>query len=260
MVLAVLLLSTPVLAQETAGQTSTAPRKTYQPDVRGSLLFGIGFNALVNEPKQFEISNWGSKSVNLYYLYDINLGSSAFSFHPGIGLGLEKYQLEQPVTLTFRNVDGTAGEELILDSLQNVYGRAGFEKNRLAANYIDIPLEFSWVSNKTNPKGGFKVSIGGKVGVLYSSHMKVKYTVGDDTRKEKIKRDWHVNPFRYSSHIRVGYSSFNLYFEYQLSELFEPGEGPLHRTRRDEAGSPAPYRNFNSDMRNWRIGFAFDLF
>ncbi len=258
--LAFLLLSTPVLAQETAEQQTTTtnkPGKTYQPDVRGSLLFAVGLNVLSNAPAQFDLKTWGSKSVNLYYLYDINLGSSSFSFHPGIGLGFEKYELDSRLTPTYSAVDGE--NVLILDSLQNVYGSGTYKKNRLGANYIDVPLEFSWVSNKTNPKGGFEVALGGKVGVLYGSQMKMKYTVGDDTRKDKLKRDWNLNPFRYSAHARVGYSSFNLYFEYQLSDLFDVGEGPRLPSRAN-ATAPVQYNAFPDNVTNWRVGLAIDLF
>ena len=260
--LALLLLSTPVFAQETAGQTTTPPSqgKTFQPDVRGSLLFAVGVNGLAKVPEQFELSNFRSKSVHIYYLYDINLGSSRFSFHPGIGLGLEKYELKNPVTLNYRLINGSATEVLVLDSLQFVYGSGSFKKNRIAANYVDVPLEFSWVSNKTNPKGGFKVALGGKVGVLYGAHTKVKYTVGEDTRKDKLKRDWNLNPFRYSAHARVGYSSFNLYFEYQLSQLFDPGDGPLYRTSRNAGGTLAPFQQFPTNVVNWRAGIAINLF
>ena len=261
MTLALLLLSLPVLAQETANQptTTTQRRKTFQPDVTGSLLFGVGVNVLTDAPPQFDLKTWGSKSVHLYYLYDINLGSSKFSFHPGIGLGLEKYEIDGSLTLRYRTVPGETAEVLTLDSLQLAYAPGLYKKNRLAANYVDVPLEFSWVSNKTNPKAGFKVALGGKVGVLYSAHMKVKYEVGDDTRKIKDKRDWGLNPFRYSAHARVGYSSFNLYVEYQLSSLFDAGEGPLYRTQRDGA-TAAPFRTFPTDINNWRFGLAIDLF
>ncbi|AHM60519.1 hypothetical protein D770_11310 [Flammeovirgaceae bacterium 311] len=265
-VLALLLMSTPVLAQETAGQTSTTTqqRETFQPNVRGSLLFAVGVNVLQNAPEQFSLKTWGSKSVNIYYLYDIKLGNSAFSFHPGIGLGLEKYEIENPVTPVFReSVPGInePGSVLILDSLQFVYGSGLYKKNRLAANYVDVPLEFTWASNRTNPKAGFKVTVGGKVGILYGSHMKLKYTVGDDTRKDKLKRDWNLNPFRYSAIARIGYSAFNLYAEYQFSELFDAGDGPYYRTRRNNTtNGPAPFLPYPEGIRNIRFGLAIDLF
>lgn len=262
-VLALLLMCMPVLAQETAAPTTTpTERETYQPDVRGSLLLAVGINVLADVPEQFKLNNWGSKSVNLYYLYDINIGNSSFSFHPGIGLAFEKYELDKAVMLTYaEDVPGFEATEplLVLDSLHLVYESGIFKKNRIAANYIDVPLEFSWVSNKTSPKSGFKVALGGKIGVLYGAHTKVKYEVGDDTRKVKFKRDWGLNPFRYSTHARVGYSSFNLYFEYQLSDLFDAGEGPLYRDRRD-AATAAPYLVFPTSITNWRVGLAIDLF
>jgi hypothetical protein len=263
LVLALMLMSMPVLAQDAADQNTTQQRQTFQPNVRGSFLVAVGLNGFLNEPTQFEIRNFRSKSVNLYYLYDIPLGDSRFSFHPGVGLGLEKYELKNLVTPRFveDQAGGTAAQPvLIMDSLQFAYGSGLYQKNRLAANYVDIPLEFTWASNRTNPKAGFKATIGGKVGVLFGSHMKIKYDVGDDTRKLKMKRDWNLNPFRYAAVARVGYSAFNLYVEYQFSQLFDAGDGPLHRATRNTDTTQAPFQAFPTDMANWRVGLAIDLF
>lgn len=257
--------STSAFAQNTQNSNTG---ETYQPNVRGNLFFAVGVNALNNAPRDFQISPFRSKSVNLYYLYDIPLGTSHFSFHPGIGLGLEKYQFKNGTTLTYADgadVPGYEGTDpvLIMDSVQYVYGSGSFRKHRLAANYIDIPLEFSFASNKSNPKAGLKISLGGKIGVLFDAKTKVKYDNRlNETVTEKIKRPWDLNQLRYSAVTRIGYGGFNVYFEYQFSPMFNnDNNGPLHRTLRDNAEEnfSAPFVAF-PDIVNFRAGIALDLF
>lgn len=257
------------VAQSTESSDSN---ETYQPNLRGNLLFAVGVNALNNAPSDFEINPWRSKSVNIYYLYEIPLGNSKFTFNPGIGLGLEKYQFRRNVTFAYANTDDIptsleADEPVLImqDIAQmEIYDNTpGVNKNRLAANYIDVPLEFAFHSNKSNPKAGLNIALGGKIGYLFSSHTKVKYEVaGGEKRKVKMHRDWDLNPFRYSAHTRIGYGGFNVYAEYQFSPLFSNEfNGPLHRTGRDNAEQDlvAPFIAF-PEVQNFRIGIALDLF
>ena len=62
-----------------------------RPDLPGIFLIDLGLNFLVSPPANMEIEAWGSKSVNLYYMYPIKLGAGTFTLNPGIGLGLDKY-------------------------------------------------------------------------------------------------------------------------------------------------------------------------
>lgn len=244
-----------VYAQDTNESSS---EETFQPNVRGDLMFRIGFNVLNNAPSLFEMNTWGSKSVALHYMYELPFGNSGISFRPGFGLGLEKYEFDKQVTLDY--VDpaeiGLTGTQdvVIIDTLNNVWGPGTYKKSKLAANYIDIPLEFQYASNASDPKQGFKAAIGGSFGILYGAHTKVKFEANDETQKPKYKGSFNLSPFRYSAHARVGLGSFNLYFEYQLSELFKDNEGPLFKTEAN-----GDYQAF-PEVTNWRIGLGISLF
>ena len=56
--------------------------------------------------------------------------------------------------------------------------------------------------------------------------MKYKYRLEGDTKKEKDKQDFNVNPFRVSLTARMGYGWFNVFATYSLTQLFEDGRGP----------------------------------
>ena len=42
-----------------------------------------------------------------------------------------------------------------------------------------------------------------------------------ESQKEKIKDNWFVNPFRYGARATIGWDFFDLFFNYDLTELFE---------------------------------------
>lgn len=199
--------------------------KPARPDVPGTLLVDVGVNLLQNNNvDQMETNLWGSKTVNIYYLYDIQLGQSKFFILPGFGLGLDKYKFEEDVTLEvpLSNPDTT-----VLTDLNTMFGgNAGINKSKLATNYFDIPLEFRFYSDPLNKSRSFKVGIGGKVGVLYSAHTKVNYELNDHENKLKHKQNLNLARIRYGLSARVGFSSFNLYAYYGLNDLFRDGKGP----------------------------------
>lgn len=196
-----------------------------RPDVPGTLLVDIGVNLLLdNNLADMETGIWGSKAVNIYYLYDIQIGDSKFFLLPGFGLGLDKYKFDENVTLEvpLSNPDTT-----VLTDLNTMFGtNAGIKKSKLATNYFDIPLEFRFYSDPDNKSRSFKAGIGGKIGVLYSAHTKVNYQLNDHENKLKHKQDLNLSRIRYGLSARVGFSSFNLYAYYGLNELFEAGKGP----------------------------------
>ncbi len=99
-------------------------------------------------------------------------------------------------------------------------------KSKLAANYFDIPVEFRFNSIKNDHRRSFKVAIGGKIGVLLTSHTKIKYKEEGTTIKLQNKQDFNLNKFRYGAHARVGVGGFNVFFYYGISELFKNNKGP----------------------------------
>lgn len=68
----------------------------------------------------------------------------------------------------------------------------------------------------------FRVGFGGYAGYRIGAHAKYKYDDAEgDKQKEKIKDNWFINPFRYGVRATVGWDFFDLFFNYDLTELFE---------------------------------------
>ena len=210
---------------------TTEEAKKGKPDLPGSLLIDVGFNMLNGGTKQMDLKFFGSKSVNLYYQYDIPFGDSKFSFNPGIGVGMDKYRFHDEVALTNFATTPAGAFDLKMDSVHFFLpDSSNVSKSLLAANYIDIPLEFRYVANPSDKDRSFKIAIGGRVGILYNAHTKLKYKLDGVDIKTKDHQSYQLNKFRYGTTVRVGIGWFNLFYYHNFSELFKSDKGPSGTT------------------------------
>lgn len=195
-------------------------QKASAPDLPGALRVQVGFNFLVDHPDNMALGFWGSKSFNAHYLYSVRLGESAFSFHPGFGIGTDKFSFDDNVTLV-RDLNGDVSVQPLEVS---EYGDV--KKTKLAATYFEVPLELRFHVNKDNFKKTAKISIGGKVGVRMSSHTKVKYERLGEKQTLKTKDNYNLSTFRYGLQGSIGVAGIAAYFYYGLNDLFKKDEGP----------------------------------
>ena len=72
---------------------------TKKADIPGSLIFDIGFNQWSDAPEVIELDIWKSKGLNIYYMYEIELGTEKLTFNPGFGVGLDNYSFENNILI-----------------------------------------------------------------------------------------------------------------------------------------------------------------
>lgn len=147
-------------------------------------------------------------------------GNSNVSLSPGLGLGIHNMFNKSFIKTTNESSEFV----LITDSINDPYEA---KKSKLVVTYLDIPIELRYKS-----EGGFRLAAGFKFGFLIHSHTKYK---GDDFlgeidgdppviyKKSKIR---FLEKNRYGFMARIGYKWLNLWGYYQLSTLFEEGNGP----------------------------------
>lgn len=191
--------------------------KKGSPDLPGDLIVNLGINTLTNRPENMRVSAFGSKSFGIYYTNRIQL-SPSFSFYPGIGITSEKYEFEEDVTL-IRNADN----ETVVSDITDL---GEIDKNRIAVNYLEVPLEFRYYPWKTNDGSGFFIGVGGSLGVRVESHMKLKYSDGDVNFKNKFSNDFNLSSVRYGLIGRVGTRGISGFYRIYFSELFDAGQSP----------------------------------
>ena len=116
------------------------------PDLPGALTVQVGFNFLIDNPENMSTDFWGSKAFNAYYMYSVRFGESAVSFHPGFGIGTDKYSFEEDVTLE-RNLNRTVS---IVPLEMMEFGEV--KKTKLAVTHFEVPLELGFILTKTTSK------------------------------------------------------------------------------------------------------------
>lgn len=193
-----------------------------RPDLPGALLVDIGVNSWSNTPDDISLNTWQSKTYNITYYYDLPLGSNGLTFTPGIGLGLERYSLQNDFTIT-STLNGTNTRSVQAEPLADLTSNPNsFGKSKIGMHYLDIPLEIRFYKSKNQYNRGFRAALGVKAGVLYSSFVKYKYEDrANDQRTVKDRQDLGLNRFRYGVQARVGFGGFSLFGFYELSKKWD---------------------------------------
>ncbi len=211
------IISLSTLAQ-TEG-TTQKPSKRGRPDIPGTFSVEFGFNQAINKPDTlFETAFFGNRTVNIYYQGDFRIAQTNFSFHPGIGFGMERYKFKNNHTLAY--ADNSDEVEIVPSPFANT------KKSMVIMNYLDVPLDFRFTLNPDDPNRSFNVSIGGRFGVLTGSHLKFKYREDGETKKLKDKQNYNLNPIRYGISLKVGVGNFKAFGYYDLSTKFKKDLGP----------------------------------
>lgn len=192
-----------------------------QPDIPGTFTLELGLNNALNAPGKFDAALWGSRTINVYYQYEVRIMESKFSIVPGIGLSLERWKFKNGAILGYDEDDSL---KLLL---VNETPMTGLKKSQLVTNYLEIPLELRFSTNPSDPGRSFKVGVGGRIGYLYDSFNKIKYKDTDgETKQLKDKQDWNLTKLRYGVYGKIGFGNFSFFGYYNLTPLFEEGKGP----------------------------------
>lgn len=181
--------------------------------------FGIdfGFSTPFNAPDNFNTAYLGSRTFNVYYLHEITLpiNKSRFSILPGLGLGLDRFTFSDQNTLYYE------GSNLTMSTMG-----LDITKSQLITNYLDIPVELRYTRNPQDPNRSLKVAVGFRFGYLFDAFTKIKYYDENTLVKDKSKRDWNLNSYRYGVYGKIGIGNFSIFSHYNFSTLFRNNSGP----------------------------------
>jgi hypothetical protein len=198
------------------------PKKAARPNIPGSFMIDLGVNRGIKSPTNFEQGFWGSRTLNLYYQYPMRFGRSKFSFNPGVGVSMERWKFTNNYVVA--DTTDNAMDEFLLIPGSALF--TGIKKSMLVANYVEIPLEFRFDTAPEDIARSFNVAIGGRIGYLFESKMKVKYREDGETKIIKDKQNLGLSQLRYGVYSRIGVGAFNIFGFYNLTPLFEKDKGP----------------------------------
>ena len=222
--------------------SQTAPEKkpAVRPDIPGIFTVELGFNRAISGPSEFDLGFFGSRTANIYYQNDFRLFNSPISIVPGIGLSLERFQFKNEYSIT----DNDGSPVLVSPANSSI---PNIKKSLLVTNYVDVPVEIRYTLNPDDPTRSFKVGVGGRIGYLYDSFAKIKYSEDSQTKLIKDKQDYKLNKIRYGLTGRIGFGNVSFFGYYNLSPLFEKGKG-------------LQTDNASNDFNTWTVGISLASF
>lgn len=96
-----------------------------------------------------------------------------------------------------------------------------FQKNKLRATYLTVPLLVEFCTNGDGDDNGFFLAAGVIGGIRIGSS--VKTTIEEDKRevKEVNRGTYALNAFRLDAAVKLGYNSWGLFANYSLLPLFD---------------------------------------
>jgi hypothetical protein len=196
-----------------------------------SFNFDLGTNNYLTDGKfpdndnaLYSVRPWGSWYVAASSIQRTRLGSKFF-VEWGVGLSWYNFKFQKD-NIQISKTD--TGVEFVEDTRD-----VSFKKSKLSASYIHaslVPiLDFGGHSRKARLWDGyhnsFRIGLGPYVGYRISSHSKLVYNDGD-REKDKERDNFYLNNFRYGLRLQLGYRSTDLFFNYDMNELFAEGKGP----------------------------------
>lgn len=188
--------------------------------------YGNTGSYLINRPgypalgkSDFKLRSGKSVNVNIWvFMQRLNLIKHYVNLKYGLGVELNNYRYKSTVsykesgTEPYSNVPAIRTEPFIFrDSVS-------FSKNKLAADYLTVPVMLNFASNPGNNKKGVSLSVGVSAGYLYSQRNKQKST---ERGKLKNKGDYDLEKFKFSYVAELGLGPVRLYGSYSPNSIYE---------------------------------------
>lgn len=181
---------------------------------------------LVNRPgtpdlgkSDFKLRTGKSINVNVWFVMQKLALDKArhINLKYGIGLELNNYRYKSPLSYRENGVIPYSGG-LQTNSPFIFKDSIAFSKNKLAADYLTVPLMLNFASNPDNIKKGISLSAGISAGYLYSQRNKQK---SDATGKDRNKGEYDLERFKLSYIGEIGLGPIRLYGSYSPKSMYE---------------------------------------
>lgn len=160
------------------------------------------------------------KSVNVniwFFMQRLNLVKHYVNLKYGLGLELNNYRFKSDISFN-------EGANNPYNPLQNIShpfimrDSISFSKNKLAADYITVPLMLNFCTNPNDNKKGISLSAGVSMGYLYSSRNKQK---SSERGKQKNRGDYDIQQWKFSYIGELGLGPVHLYGSYSPKSIFK---------------------------------------
>lgn len=156
---------------------------------------------------QLDLRTGKSVNVNIwFFMQRLNLVKHYVNLKYGLGLELNNYRYTEPVLFN------TSPTQVVMDTRH-------YNKNKLAADYLTVPLMLNFNFNP-NRRKSFSLSAGVSGGYLYSARQK---TITGEDGKQKERDDFDLRKFKLAYIGEIGLGPVKLYGSLATQSMFEKG-------------------------------------
>ena len=185
---------------------------------RDRFMFNLSFdNAFHKETNGFK-TQWHSRGIGLYYMYDIPIKNSRVSIAPGLGF---RHVSLYHNSFMIEDANGTS-----FTAIADYKDNDDYKKHKLATNYIEIPVELRFFSKPGKSGKVVKAAVGFRGSFKLTAVNKETNKENDYYKKFKTKGYKDVNTFQAGPTLRVGYGGFNVFAYYGVLDVFKKDRGP----------------------------------
>lgn len=184
-----------------------------------SLVNALGNNFPLGA-SDFKLKAAKSVDVNVwFFMQRLNLIKHHVNLKYGLGLELNNYRFRSDISFKepgfppYSSATAIPNAYVIRDSIS-------FSKNKLAADYLTVPMMMNFSSNPGDHNRGISLSVGVSAGYLYSQRNK---QVSTQRGKQKNKGDYDLEQFKFSYIAEVGLGPVRLYGSYSPNSIFQRG-------------------------------------
>lgn len=150
-----------------------------------------------------------STNVNIWlFMQRLNMIKHVVNLKYGLGVELNNYRYTDPIRFQETNKPLVVMENL------------SYKKNKLAADYVTVPLMLNFNFTPNSRFSGFGFSVGISGGYLYSSRQK---TVGGGMGKKKERDDFNLRKVKLAYVAEISLGPVRLYGSYATKSMFKDG-------------------------------------
>ena len=164
----------------------------------------------------------GGKSLNInfwFFMQKYVLVKNNVNLKYGLGLELNNYRFKSAISFKENGIIPYSGGQqtnaafVFRDSIT-------FSKNKLAADYLTVPLMLNFATTKKTGKANLSASVGISAGYLYSQRNKQE---SGERGKQKNKGEYDMERFKLSYIAELGLGPVRFYGSYSPKSMFERG-------------------------------------
>ncbi|MEP2667849.1 MAG: hypothetical protein ABJH04_02580 [Cyclobacteriaceae bacterium] len=198
-----------------------------------SINFDLGTNNLLSDGKfpdsnndLYTVKPFGSWYVGINSVQRTRLARKFF-LEWGVGVSWYNFKFENKRTIMTKDDTGVAFSTDMRD--------LDFKKSKLTASYINasfVPV-IDFGGNRKKPmlfdsrgSNSFRIGVGPYAGYRIDSYTKQVFEENGDKKRDRNHDNYFLENIRYGARLQIGFNDVDLFFNYDMNELFSEGKGP----------------------------------